>query len=220
MGGSFAPEQALCRVLAQQGVAALMVWFPFYGKRRPKGGKKQMLSADVRASVRFVRQAVMDVRRAGDWLASRPEIDRSRIGILGVSLGAVLGSLALGVDTNYRRAVLVIGGGDLAGIIFHGSRETKAIREAFLKQGYDEQKLRRQWEEIEPLTYAGRVNADGVVFINARADEVIPLRCTKALWKAMGKPKVYWMEGGHYLAMLYIDRIVKICERWMKREGR
>ena len=63
----------------------------------------------------------MDVRRAADFLRSRPEVDPSRVGVTGISLGAIVGSTTAGVDGRFAKAVLTIGGGDLARILAYSA---------------------------------------------------------------------------------------------------
>lgn len=59
-------------------------------------------------------QMVTDVMQAVSYLISRPDVDGTRIGVLGFSMGSFVVSLAGAVDTRIR-AVLLTGGGDLDG---------------------------------------------------------------------------------------------------------
>src|SRR5262245_55110044 len=78
--------------LAQNGVAALVITMPYYGPRR-EGNNLRMLSPDVDHTQAAFRQAVLDNRRAIAWLASRPEVDATRLGAVGTSLGSFLAAL-------------------------------------------------------------------------------------------------------------------------------
>ncbi len=57
-----------------------------------------------------LRRAVIDVRRAVDWLATRDDIDQGAISIAGVSLGGIVASLAFKVEPRFANAVLVVAG--------------------------------------------------------------------------------------------------------------
>lgn len=58
--------------------------------------------------------AVGAVIRANTLLRSFPEIDPERIGVTGISWGAVIGELAVSVDSRFRFAAMVYGCGFLA----------------------------------------------------------------------------------------------------------
>jgi dienelactone hydrolase len=213
LGGDFALEAAIAEFLARSGVAAMEVEFPYYGPRRPKDGKdvpKGLLQPDAEAAVASVRQAVSDIRRAADWLAARPEVDRSRMGCVGISLGGILGALAAGVDPRFTRNALVIAGGDLPAILTHESRETKKARELMAERRITREQLAAMLRPIEPLRFAQRIKTSGLLMFNARRDEIIPREAADELWRAAGRPEIIWYESGHASVAVFI---LEICER-------
>jgi len=147
--------------------------------------------------MRNFRQAILDIRRAGDWLAARPEVEDHRLGILGVSLGAVVGALAAGVDARFDRCVFLIGGGDLAAIALHVSRELDDVRTRILEKGWTLGELRALWRTYEPLTFASRIRPEATLMFNAESDEVIPRECTLRLKEAIGLDEITWFPGDH-----------------------
>jgi dienelactone hydrolase len=211
LGGSFSALETVCQRLAEQGIPALMMYMPHYGPRRSKepGRVERLFGEDMEKTLIHIRQTVLDARRAGDWLAARPDIDPARVGIVGISLGAIMGSLAAGVDDRFGRSVFIIGGGDLPAIVLHGSKETAAQRKRLEEAGYTVEKLRDAWKGIEPLTFASRLKAENVLMINADADEVIPKASTEKLRDAIGKPEVKWFKGGHYAIILQFGPVVR-----------
>ena len=64
---------------------------------------------------------------AAPWtcLASRPEVNPKRIGIVGISLGGIIAASAAGAEPRIHRAGLILAGGDLLPIIHH-ARETRS----------------------------------------------------------------------------------------------
>jgi dienelactone hydrolase len=56
----------------------------------------------------IVVQSVTDVRRAIDYLATRPEVTPGKVGLVGGSRGAWLGTLVSGLDKRLSAAVLVV----------------------------------------------------------------------------------------------------------------
>jgi dienelactone hydrolase len=211
LGGSFDLLEVVCQRLAENGVTALMMYMPYYGPRRAKDPEKRqkLLNLDMDRTIANVRQAVLDARRAGDWLAARPDVEPSRVGLVGISLGAVIGSLTAGVDDRFGRSVFLIGGGDLPAIILHGSKETADQKRKLEEAGLTADKLRELWKEIEPCTFASRLRPEEILMINAEADEVIPKEATLKLAAAAGGPEVRWLKGGHYALLFQLGPALK-----------
>jgi dienelactone hydrolase len=210
LGGNFDTLEIVGMRMAEQGIATLMLYMPGYGPRRPKGSPAQKpTNQDMDRMIATMRQAVLDVRRAGDWLANRPDVEPSRVGLVGISLGAVIGSLAAGVDDRFGRSVFLIGGGDLPAIVMNGSKETAAAKERILKEGLTIDQLRGLWKNVDPITFASRARPDEILFINAEADEVIPKECTVRLQEAMGSPEIRWFKGGHYALLFQLGKALK-----------
>ena len=62
----------------------------------------------------LIAQTVFDLRRSIDFLETRPEIDSSRIGYYGISLGGVIGTIFCGVDDRVKAPVIALAGGNLS----------------------------------------------------------------------------------------------------------
>jgi dienelactone hydrolase len=211
LGGRFDMLDIVGQRLAENGIAALLMYMPYYGPRMPAGRDRKdvFLEGDVDTMASGFRQAVMDARRAGDWLASRPDVEPSRVGIVGISLGAIVGSLTAGVDDRFGRSVLIIGGGDLPAILLHPSRETAPARKKIEEAGLGPDRLRELWRDIEPCTFAGRLRPEEILMINADADEVIPRAATERFREAAGRPPIRWLKGGHYGIVLQLGPVLK-----------
>ena len=211
LGGKFMVLEIICRKTAERGIPSLLIYLPHYGPRRAKDPalRRKLLDTDLERTRTNIRQAVLDVRRARDWMASRADVDPDRVGLVGISLGAILGGLSAGVDGGFARTVLVIGGGDLPAIVMHGSKETREYKEAFEKKGVTIDALRAAWKDVEPCTFASRLRADDVLMINAESDEIIPKAATLKLHEAIGKPEIKWFKGGHYAVAFRASSILK-----------
>ena len=55
-------------------------------------------------------QESKDIGRSIDYLETRPDIDRNRIGYLGVSMGAALGVIFAAVEDRFKAVVILDGG--------------------------------------------------------------------------------------------------------------
>jgi dienelactone hydrolase len=203
LGGSFEAERYLAQHLAQNGVAAFAISLPNYGPRREQGTREGFLSEkDPVGSFMGFRQAALDVIRASDFLRAMPEVDPDRVGAVGVSLGAIVTSLARGVDTRLGRTVLVIGGGDFGRLLAESPEAKELLAKA---QGVVRaEELAEVLRPVDPLTFASRIRTEDILMLNARRDEVIPQACTLSLWEALGQPRIRWFNCGHYGIALHL----------------
>jgi len=207
----FILERVICSTFAAGGVPSLLMQLPYYGERRPEGTSlRQTFTADPGRILKAMEGAALDCRRAACWLQKRPEVDPRRIGLVGVSLGAVTGALVVAVDPRFSRNALILGGGDPAGILWHAP-ETAGVRARFVELGLDLADLRQLARGADPILFGKRVNPKQVLMMNALDDETIPRRYTDALWEAFGKPAIHWYPAGHYSMALFIPAILPIA---------
>ena len=170
-------------------------------------GQEHIAASDPVLFTTAMSQAVEDVRRTVDVLASRPEIDARRIGVMGISLGGILATTAAENDPRIDRVVAILAGGDLLPVL-RRANEAGEIRELLgrLPSG-KRAEIEHAIEESDPLTHADRLRARAeagkVLMVNAARDEVIPRPCTEKLAAALGiANRVRWLDGlGHYTAM-------------------
>jgi len=207
--GNFIVARSLARTLADNGIAALAMHMPFFGKRTPKGQPEVgLLSADISFARDAITQAVLDIRSAAMWLRTRKEIDPHKTGIVGVSLGAVIGALAVGVDDSFARSALILGGGDVAQIIW-ASPEASRLKAQLLEQGYTLEKLRKELKPVDPLTYANRINPRTLIMFNGKKDQTVTKECAAKLWREAGKPKIVWYDTTHLGMVLYTNKVLE-----------
>ena len=190
----FRVTRTVCMGYAQRGIAALMVKLAYYGERRPPEMQDGFMY-DPELLVRAWGQSVQDVRCAHAWLRQRPEVDGARSGIVGISLGAMVGALAVAVDAEVTRAALILGGGDLNSILW-AAPETRALRVRLRELGLDRDATAAVLAPVEPLQFAGKLPAGTVCMVNAEQDATVPKRCAEALAAAFGvTPR--WFDTGH-----------------------
>ncbi len=192
-------ERALAGRLTSRGVAAIILTLPYHLSRTPPGKSSGELaiSSEPADLIATMTQSVLDARRSLDFILSRPEFDHSRIGISGTSLGSIVSALVYALDPRIVDASFVLGGVDLAHIMWTSSRVV-VQREALRKQGYTESSLRTALASIEPKTYLGKRTSGSSLVIGARYDTVMPPSDTEQLIAALKEPKVLWLETGHY----------------------
>lgn len=217
LNGNFEIARTFCVNFASRGIPALMMMLPYYGPRRPANHNKIMRSEQ--AADYFLdaaEQAMLDLRRTFDLLASRPEIDPNKIGVLGVSLGGITAARALGREPRFYKGVLMLAGGDLPNLIGH-SKESRFVERIFKKgKGQEQAALLDKLKSIDPIATAdklkSRAKAGKIMMINAENDEVMPRRCTTKLAEAMGltEKDIHWIKGaGHYSSAVALPAMLK-----------
>ena len=196
------PTKAIAAYLADRGIASLL----FLSRSTFTGNAEK----DFATLAAQIHDYVVEIRQALDWLTQQSSIDSSRIGLVGMSLGAIAGSLAVGVDPRIRSEVLLLSGGDLPGILF-STRERSFVKMrnrlmAERKLNAEALKLEaaKTLARVEPLDYAKRLPASRILMINAYFDKTIPGSYTLALWEKIGKPHLILVPTGHYTAILFL----------------
>jgi dienelactone hydrolase len=202
-----AGDQNLSRIiathLANKGIAALFVQMAYYGPRRPADSDLRLLSPDVPRTLAAIRQTVLDLRCAAAWLEQRKEIDSNQLGILGTSLGSFIGTLTAEMEPRLRRVVVLLGGGGLVDAYYDDPRGAP-MRKLWEALGGTKERMKEIIAPVDPLTCAANLKDRKVLIIAAKRDDIVPPRCTEALWEATGKQKIVWYNCTHYGAALYI----------------
>ena len=203
--GSMIVERPLAYTFAAKGVDALVLYMAYYGKRAGDGSVR-MISEDFETTLQALRQTVMDVYRARNLLASMEGVDRDKIGLVGISLGAFVGEVAYLTGGGFDRAAFILGGADVGRILWEA--EGGEHREKFLARGLDLEGLQQLLSPLEPLTYAPNAAKwglrDRILMVNATNDEVVPKASVEKFWQALGKPEIMWVEATHVGSAAFI----------------
>lgn len=199
LGADFALSRYFAARLADRGVVALFVKLPYYGERRGDENDRRFLSTDVDRSIASMRQGVLDVRRAVAYMNSLPDVDASRVGVAGISLGGIVGGLAAAIDPAITSAALLLAGGDLAEILWTMPEGAK-YRKLWIDAGKTKADLAALTRPLDPLTYADRLKGKRVYMVAGKVDDTIPPSSALALWEKAGRPPIRWLDCGHYSA--------------------
>lgn len=131
----------------------------------------------------IVAQTVFDLRRAVDFLETRPEIDSTRIGFMGISFGGMIGTVFCGVEQRIKVPVIALAGGQLnLAFKFKALAQETAIYLSIM----------------DPINFVDRISPRPLLMLNAKKDEIVPPVMTKALFRAAGEPKdIIWYPTKH-----------------------
>lgn len=170
-------------ILRMAGYAVLRIDLYNHGER-----KKQDLQFDLKGENRYysrdiIMRSVFDLRRAIDFIENTENLDASRIGYFGISLGGVIGTILSGVDDRIQVPVIALAGGRM-NFMFGSKAFSKSIRELFLP--------------IDPIHFVRNISPRPLLMLNAREDEIIPPMTSKFLYRKAKRPKkIVWYDAKH-----------------------
>jgi hypothetical protein len=194
-------QLTLCRVLQRAGITSLRLSLPYHHNRRPAHLERSeyLVSPNIGRTLTAVRQAVMDSRRAADWLFER---GYRRVGILGTSIGSCIGFLTFAHDERFSTGVFIHVASFFADVVWTGL-STKHVRHS-LEGAIDLQRLRFLWSPISPYPFIKRLRGTNRRFLmlSGRYDlTFLPGLSQQAYneFQRCGVPcEVAWLPCGHY----------------------
>jgi hypothetical protein len=168
----------LCRLLARSGMSALRLSLPYHDQRMPPELQRAdyIVSSNIARTVQVCRQAVLDARRAIQWLAAQ---GHTRIGILGSSLGSCLALLTTAHEPLVQAQALNHISPYFADVVWRGL-STRHVREA-LDGHIDLDRLRALWAPISPQLFLERVRDRRTLLVYARYDLTFPVDLSENL---------------------------------------
>jgi len=176
---------------------------------------------EIRKGVETERTVVIDLRRLIDWAEQQPEIDGSRVAVVGFSRSAIVAGLAATQEPRLAATVLIMGGAHPHQIVARceGKRTSALHRNVKRSFGWDAQELERRitdaFSVVDAANYPGRVDPRSVLMFEAARDECITESPREALWQAMGRPQLISLEYGHRIAFAAMTPLGGnwICDR-------
>jgi uncharacterized protein len=180
--------------LARTGAVAILIDAPF---NRPQQGRvRGDLSLTPKDRDEQI-QLIIDLRRAVDLLAARPDVDRRRLAYVGVSYGAAMGGLLAGVEHRIKAYVLAVGDGGLVSH-FAGPDDTDGPLQRL--PAAERERWLAAMRPIEPIRFISRTAPAALLFQAGTNDELIPQQDARRYQQAASQPKqVRWYAAGHEL---------------------
>lgn len=134
--------------------------------------------------------------------------------LLGISTGGILGAILLALEPDVRAGALCLAGGDLPDLLFaSGEPRVVAWRDSRRRlDGVAGTFLRAELARdllADPVHLAPFVATERVLLVQARLDDVVPVRYQDLLWEGLGRPRRLQLPLlGHYPAALALDAIL------------
>jgi dienelactone hydrolase len=219
-GGDYGETRLFSDHLAAKGFTTLRFerradWLFTHGDGR---GEAREPEAIARLATEYAR----DVQRGLAWLRARPDVDPARVGILGLSLGAIIASRVAAADPDLRGVVLLIGGAGLADIVLSANdREVAQYRAALsARHGVPEPELapllHAAFDPVDNLPDLPRLGRERTLLVTARFDAVVRRVYGDRLWEAAGRPERSLLPCGHYSTVLFVPWLRRRVRRWFE----
>jgi dienelactone hydrolase len=198
---------------AGPGIAVLSVDYPYDGPRRSV--PRDEISDVVPKIWRATRDMAPLLREVGTYAARRPEIDSTRIVIVGASLGVPFVLKAAAEDSRFAGVALLYGAADLGS---WAERNMRGIPDWTrpLVRGL----TRVAFHDLEPERLITKISPRPVLLVSGRKDEMIPEDLARRLYEAAREPREQvWLDTRH----MHPDdvdltwRLMRIALDWARR---
>ncbi|MDH4049838.1 MAG: dienelactone hydrolase family protein [Gammaproteobacteria bacterium] len=184
--------------------------------------QRRTLLDDLQNPEPSIRQVAQRHRRVIDWAETRPELDVSRLGVFGASLGGFNALYLSALDERVDVAAIALVGGSLSDVLVNSKerRIVEAVTAVKKELSLDDEQLAAYLDErieTDTLTIAPHVNADRILMVLAKRDKSVPYSSQLELYEAMGRPESITLPTGHATTAAYLfylrSRILRFFDR-------
>lgn len=204
LGGMNQLDQAMGEVFCKNNIAAILITTGLTG-----------LDTDALVPVtdhdHTYRRAVSAIKGGFIVLRSIADINPAKVGLFGISLGGILGSVAYGVMPEISAATFLVNGGDVPHILAYSDQSiviklrTARMAEQNLKTFEEYKAYLRQNLRLDPLHFAKLIRADSTKLFLSRKDLSVPTAKQLEYYESIGSPK----ETSFY-SLSHINTIVSV----------
>lgn len=170
---------------------------------------------------------VQDLRGALSYLKSRADVDKNRIGVMGVSMGAAVAVLTAAKTEEIKAVVEDSGFATLRAAIastLKGFGFPKIFVPLFSSLAYRAVGwyLKFDPREGEPIRFVKKISPRPLFIIHGEADSLVEIKNAHQLYKEAGKPKEIWTVPGIEHSQVYAfhkeeyeRRTLEFWKRWL-----
>jgi dipeptidyl aminopeptidase/acylaminoacyl peptidase len=195
----------LAERICRSGFAVLI--FNFRGSRN-SGGNFDILgwTSDLAAELIFLRE--------------HPQVDRSRIALLGYSAGAAVAICVGAGDAGIKVVAACASPADLSSLIQNTQLSVQYFRQIGIIRDRDFPESLEQWQDnfkiVNPLLYVEKISPRPLLLVHGDKDDVVPVADVYRLFEKAKEPKQLKIieGGGHRLRR--DERAVKTVIDWLK----
>ena len=191
----------LYRMLQNAGVTSLRLSLPYHHHRKPRALERAeyLVSPNIGRTLTAIRQAVLDSRRAADWLFSR---GHKRVALLGTSVGSCIGFLTFAHDHRFSIGTFIHVSSFFADVVWNGL-STKHVRRS-LEGAVDLDQLRILWSPISPQPFIKKLRGTDrkILMLSGRYDTTFLPDLSQQAYEELDRCGVSykhsWLPCGHY----------------------
>ena len=157
----------------------------------------------------LLARATSGVRASLDYASTLPEIDMSKVGGFGASLGGIRLAILMGVDSRIKTSFLAVTGGNISEVMsFSQEGRVKPYREARMKAENIENESDfhdriKELSFIDPIFLAKNIPTDKIFMLMSSKDTCVPTKNQIELLNALGNPEHRYVDYAHTGAAAY-----------------
>ena len=181
-GSDHTPMLPDAEILHANGFSAFLFDFRFRGQSE---GTAQTLGA----------KEAWDVESAVDYLKARPDVDATRIGVQGNSMGAVAAIIAGAERPDIRGVIAEIPFASIQSIMDHSFRQEFHLPPfplVYLTKWISEWRVGVDFDRLAPVEVIARIAPRPILLIDDMADRLFPPDTVELLDQAAREPKTLW----------------------------
>jgi dienelactone hydrolase len=159
-----------------------------------------------------VQANLQSYSRVLDWVEQEPQVDATRIGVLGVSLGAMDAVMLTAFDQRVHSLVIAMAGGDLSYLLANTNYRpvARTIDGMAADLGTSREALGAELDaaiKLDPLAVAPYIDAERVFMVLTRTDAIIPFEAQQQLRATMGSPEALYLLTGHRTSVVFFPKV-------------
>lgn len=171
----------------------------------------------------YLKKAVIRNLKALDWITRHEKTEPAKIGTFGISFGAIIGSVVAAIDSRPKCHVIALAGAPVAHIIARTRNRTilKVMRHESRRKAKSPKDLALDMLrhiKTEPLLFAKYVKSENVAMYISLFDRVVRPVYARRLWKALGKPRVFFVPFGHYTSIISYPFARRMAYRFFREK--
>jgi len=232
---SVIPLKSMIAGLLKKGIACFVLYLPFHTNSLPPEMKSSLSHLSQDEWFTGYQTAVTDVLRILDWAGQNKQINSRQVSLISLSLGAIVGSIAMGIDTRIKAGVFIVHGGNTGKIMQTNSisrfgKKYRLPQDIYLEKqqnyseylietgqkGFDNVKPSERNYLIDPLTYAPMLKGRPVLMIDARWDEIFPRDSSEDFQKACGDCERLVLPASHASIWIWYPVIVRRINKFLE----
>ncbi|HEX6484298.1 MAG TPA: alpha/beta fold hydrolase [Ktedonobacteraceae bacterium] len=155
------------------------------------------------------------IRHAIDYLENRPDVDASRVGLMGVSMGGYYAPRAAAFESRVKAAIAVAGGYNIVG---HFDRLPRLTRDAFIARtgSTSEPEALAKLEAFNLAGVMDKIHCPLLIIMGRRDRLIPPADAERMAAEAGGEAELWMFEDGNHVCNNIVYKHRPQMADWMR----